>query len=218
MLSRLAQEPTGEVWLVSERPVEAREEDAPAEVPLYPAYDYPFYIPPAPRSRVIVKADLLPAVSVLSLVSLIGIPLAYLWALLAPSQLKAVSRTGQVLPLTAESYHRFDAMAVFVLLGLGAGLIVGVGVWFMRERRGPVVMVAVVLGSLGAAYLATLMTSMFTGWMYDVPTSLNVGDMIEVAPTLESGWVILAQPLAAALAYGVLAAWNGLDDLGRRLG
>jgi hypothetical protein len=218
MLSCLAQEPTGEVSLVSERPVEAREEDAPADVPLYPAYDYPFYIPPAPRSRVIVKADLLPAVSVLSLVSLIGIPLAYLWSLLAPSQLKAVSRTGQLVPLTAESYHRFDSMAVFVMLGLGAGVVVGVGVWFMRERRGPVVMAALVLGSLGAAYLATLMTGLFTGWIYDVPTALNVGDVVDVAPTLESAWVILAQPLASALAYGVLAAWNGLDDLGRRLG
>lgn len=203
---------------MSERPVEAQKEDAPADVPQYPAYDHPFYLPPPPRSRVIVKADLLPAISVLSMVSLIGIPLAYLWALLAPGQLKAISRTGQILPLTAESYHRFDSLAVFVMLGLGAGLVVGVGAWFMRERRGPVVMVALVLGSLGAAYLATLMTGMFTGWMYDVPTALNAGDIINVAPTLESGWVILAQPLAAALAYGVLAAWNGLDDLGRRLG
>jgi hypothetical protein len=207
-----------EVWLVSERPVEARETDAPADVPLYPAFDYPIYIPPAPRSRVIVKADLLPAISVLSMVSLIGIPLAYLWSLLAPSQLKAVSRTGQLVPLTAESYHRFDAIAVFVMLSLGTGLIAGVGVWFMRERRGPVVMAALVLGSLGAAYLGTLLTGLFTGWLYDVPTALNVGDVVDVAPTLESGWVILALPLAAALAYGVLAAWNGLDDLGRRLG
>ncbi|MBP2324056.1 xanthosine utilization system XapX-like protein [Kibdelosporangium banguiense] len=203
---------------MSERPVEAREADAPADVPLYPAFDYPYYIPPAPRSRVVVKQDLLPAISVVSLVSLLGIPLAYLWSLLAPSQLKAVSRSGQLVPLTAESYHRFDSMAVFVALSLGAGLVVGVSVWFMRERRGPVAMVAVVLGSLLAAYLATLMTGLFTGWLYDVPTALNVGDVVDVAPTIESTWVILAQPLAAALAYGVLAAWNGLDDLGRRLG
>nr|WP_083472860.1 DUF2567 domain-containing protein [Kibdelosporangium phytohabitans] len=177
----------------------------------------PYHLPPQPRSRVVIKADLLPAISVLSLVSLVGVPLAWLWAQLAPSQLKQVTVRGPI-PLTAESYHRFDSIAVFVLLGLGAGLVVGVAVWFMRERRGPVTMIAAVLGSLGAAYLATLMTGMFTGWIYDVPSATNVGDQVTVPPTLESVWVILAQPLATALAYGVLAAWNGMDDLGRRLG
>lgn len=202
---------------MAEQPVEAQRKDAPSEVPLYPLYGVPYYLPPQPKSRVVIKADLLPAVSVLSLVSLVGVPLAWLWAQLAPSQLKQVTQRG-VFPLTAESYHRFDSMAVFVLLGFGAGLVVGVAVWFMRERRGPVTMIAAVLGSLGGAYLATLMTGMFTGWIYEVPSATNVGDVVEVAPTLESVWVILAQPLATALAYGVLAAWNGMDDLGRRLG
>jgi hypothetical protein len=27
---------------------------------------------------------------------------------------------------------------------------------------------------------------------------------------------VVAQPLAASLAYGTAAAWNGTDDLGRR--
>ncbi|MFC0108752.1 DUF2567 domain-containing protein [Kibdelosporangium aridum] len=202
---------------MAEQPVEAQQRDAPAEVPLYPVYGAGYYLPQPPKSRVVIKADLLPAISVLSLISLLGIPLAYLWSLLAPSQLKSVTPRG-LIPLTAESYHRFDSIALFVLLGFGAGLIVGVGVWFLRERRGPVTMVAAVLGSLGAAYLATLMAGMFTGWMYEVPSTTNIGDTLTIAPTLESVWVILAQPLATALAYGVLAAWNGMDDLGRRLG
>ncbi|CAM3509844.1 DUF2567 domain-containing protein [Kibdelosporangium persicum] len=202
---------------MAEQPVEARQRDAPAEVPPYAVYGLPYHLPQPPRSRVVIKADLLPAVSILSSISLLGIPLAWLWALLAPDQLKQVTTRG-LIPLTAESYHRFDSMALFVLLGLGAGLIVGVGTWFLRERRGPVTMVAAVLGSLGSAYLATLMVGMFTGWIYEVPATTNVGDTVTVAPTLESVWVILAQPLATALAYGVLAAWNGMDDLGRRLG
>nr|WP_052478233.1 DUF2567 domain-containing protein [Kibdelosporangium sp. MJ126-NF4]CEL16936.1 hypothetical protein [Kibdelosporangium sp. MJ126-NF4]CTQ91835.1 hypothetical protein [Kibdelosporangium sp. MJ126-NF4] len=202
---------------MAEQPVEAQQRNAPAEVPPYPAYGLPYYLPPPPRSRVVVKADLLPAISILSMVTLVGVPLAWLWAQLSPGQLKQVTQRGSN-PLTAESYHRFDSLAVFVLLGLGAGLIVGVAVWFLRERRGPVTMVAAVLGSLGAAYLATLMTGMFTGWIYDVPTKTNVGDLVTVPPTLESVWGILALPLATALAYGVLAAWNGMDDLGRRLG
>jgi hypothetical protein len=206
---------------VTEPPAEAQTQDAPVDVPpkqFPPPYGYPYYMPPTPKPRVVIKPDLLPAISVLSLVSLLGILLAWLWAQLAPSQLKVVNSRGQLVPLTAESYHRFDALAVFVLLGLGAGLVVGVAVWFLRERRGPVVMVAAVLGSLVAAYLATMMVGMFTGWIYDVPTAPKVGDVVTLAPKLESMWVVLAQPLATALAYGVLAAWNGMDDLGRRLG
>jgi hypothetical protein len=188
------------------------------EAELLPPYRYPFPLPPVYRPRVVIKADLLPAVSVLSLVSLLGIPLAGLWALLTPGQDKLVTPSGQLVPLIAESTHRFDAIALFVLIGLAAGLVVGVGTWFLRERRGPVIMVAAVLGSLGAALLATMMAGMFTGWMYDVPTQMKVGDLVTLAPKLESMWVVLAQPLATALAYGVLAAWNGMDDLGRRLG
>jgi hypothetical protein len=30
-------------------------------------------------------------------------------------------------------------------------------------------------------------------------------------------WVLLAPPFATALTYCLLAAWNGRDDLGRRL-
>jgi uncharacterized protein DUF2567 len=203
---------------VAEPPVEAQQEDAPVEAPLYPSYGYPAYVPPAPRPRVQVKADILPAISVFSLVSLVGIPLAWLWAQLAPGQLKAVGQRGVLIPLTAESYHRFDAIAIFVALGFAAGLVVGVGIWFLRERRGPVIMAGAVLGSLAAAYLGTLMVGMFTGWIYDTPSATKVGDVVTLAPTLESVWVILAQPLATALVYGVLAAWNGMDDLGRRLG
>lgn len=204
---------------MAEPPVEAQQEDAPVQAPLYPPpYDYPAYVPPAPRPRVQVKADILPAVSVFSLIALVGIPLAWLWAQLAPSQLKAVGQRGVLIPLTAESYHRFDSIAIFVGLGFAAGLVVGVGIWFLRERRGPVIMAGAVLGSLAAAYLGTLMVGMFTGWIYDTPSATKLGDVVTIAPTLESAWVILAQPLATALAYGVLAAWNGMDDLGRRLG
>jgi hypothetical protein len=43
-------------------------------------------------------------------------------------------------------------------------------------------------------------------------------DVVPEAPHLETIWGLLAWPLATALAYGMLAAWNGMEDLGRRLG
>ena len=53
---------------------------------------------------------------------------------------------------------------------------------------------------------------------YPTPATIKPGDTMLVAPALETWWGLLAWPLAAALAYGCCAAWNGLDDLGRRLG
>ncbi|PXY24601.1 hypothetical protein BA062_29790 [Prauserella flavalba] len=166
----------------------------------------------------IVKADLLPAVSVLSMVGLLGIPLGWIWSLLAPPQrMRVVSADTDPVPLQLESWHRFDDLAIFVLMGLFTGLIVGVAVWFLRERRGPVVLLAAVAGSLLAAWLGARMGVAFAEGRYALPNPPAVGDIIEKAPVLESGWTLLAQPLTTAIAYGLLATWNSRDDLGRRL-
>ncbi|MEU3271907.1 DUF2567 domain-containing protein [Saccharomonospora sp. NPDC006951] len=171
------------------------------------------------RPKVVVKADLVPAISVLSMVGLLGIPLGWIWSRLAPTQrMRVVSAEGNPIALQLESWHRFDALAIFVLMGLATGLIVGVAVWFLRERRGPVVLLAAVGGSLLAAWLGMRMGIAFGDSLHAVTGTPNVGDIVEKAPVLESGWVIIAQPLTVALAYGVLATWNSRDDLGRRLG
>nr|WP_253862871.1 DUF2567 domain-containing protein [Prauserella halophila] len=171
------------------------------------------------RPKVVVKADLLPAISVVSFVALLGIPVGWLWSLLAPPQRMRVmgGETGE-LPLQLESWHRFDALAVFLLLGLAAGIAVGVVVWLLRERRGPVILVAAVLGSLVSAWLATQMGLSFAGSRYAITDPPEVGTVVEAAPVLETGWAVLAQPLTTALVYGMLAIWNSRDDLGRRLG
>ncbi|GHF06953.1 hypothetical protein GCM10017786_45710 [Amycolatopsis deserti] len=171
-----------------------------------------------PRPRVVVKADLLPAVSLLSLIGVLGIPLGWVWSLLAPPERVRVFDGGQLIPLQLESWHRFDDLAIYTLLGLGAGVVTGVAVWMLRERRGPVIMIAAVLGGLLAAWLGVQMGVAFANSAYAVTTTPNVGEVIERAPRVESMWVLVAQPLGTALAYGLLAGWNGRDDLGRRLG
>lgn len=178
----------------------------------------PPYTPKRERPRVVVKADLLPAISVLSMVGLLGIPLGWLWSELAPAQRMRVMPDGRPIPLPAESFHRFDGLVIYLLLALGAGVLVGVAVWLLRERRGPVVMIAAALGSLLAAWLGVRMGETFVGSAYAVGAAPEIGDVVAAAPRIESGWVLLAQPLTTALAYGTLAAWNGMDDLGRRLG
>lgn len=175
--------------------------------------------PEPPRPKVVIKADLLPAVSVLSMVALLGLPLGWIWSVLAPPQrMRVISTDRDPVPLQLESWHRFDDLAIFLLLGLAAGLLTGVAVWLLRERRGPVVLVAAVLGSLAAAWLAARMGVAFAGTRYAITDAPALGDVVEKAPVLESGWTVLAQPFTTVLAYGMLATWNSTNDLGRRLG
>ena len=170
------------------------------------------------RPRVVIRADLLPAVSIASLVSLLGLPLGWIWSRMAPPERLGVASNGQYLWLTDEDYHRFDDLAVFVLLALGTGLLVGAAVWLLRERRGPTVLLAAVLGALIAGYLAMKTGVSFAGGHYPVPSSLSAGQLFDKAPVLESGWSIVAVPLGTVLVYGMMSAWSGTPDLGRRLG
>ncbi|GGS38097.1 MULTISPECIES: DUF2567 domain-containing protein [Actinokineospora] len=180
----------------------------------------PAYLPwPAPqRPRVVVKRDLLPAVSVLSTVALFGMAIGWLWSRLAPEQLSAVVDGGKYVPLRAESYHRFEDLVLFLLLTLAAGLVTGSAVWLLRERRGPVVLLAATGGSALAAWLATQVGLAWAQSRFAITSAPQVGDVIALAPRLESPWVIVAWPLGTALAYSLAAAWNGHPDLGRRLG
>jgi Protein of unknown function (DUF2567) len=216
----VAEQPAGAKGAAPHRAEHAAEngDAAPGAVPptQYPEY-LPFTWRPEPP-RVVIKADLLPAVSVLSTVSLLGLAVGWLWSRLAPPQRMVVGEDGQPVPLTAESYHRFDDLVLFTLLGLAAGLVTGVAVWFLRERRGPVVMIAAVLGSAVGGWLAMQVGVAWAGGRFPVSTNVEVLDVIQQAPRLESTWAVLAWPLTTALAYGVLAAWNSMDDLGRRLG
>ncbi|HEY0449517.1 DUF2567 domain-containing protein [Actinophytocola sp.] len=198
--------------------------DAAGSVPVtpYPTY-FPFPWRPE-RPKVVIKADLLPAVSVLSTVALLGLAVGWLWSRLAPPQRMIIGQDGKPVAFAAatgnqaESFHRFDDLVLFALLGLSAGLFTGLAVWFLRERRGPVMMIAAVLGGTLGGWLAMQVGVAWAEGRYPVSGNVKVLDVILKPPQLESGWILLAWPLTTALAYGVMAAWNSMDDLGRRLG
>jgi hypothetical protein len=173
---------------------------------------------PRERPKVRVKADLLPAVSVVSVVFMLAFPLAGLWMLLAPPERMRVFPGNQLIPLDLESWHRFDDLAIYGLLSLGFGIVIGAVIWLLRERRGPVILIAAVLGAGLAGWMGTVLGPGFANTWYAISRPPAVGDVIEKAPQLESSWMLLAAPLATVIVYGVMAAWNGQDDLGRRLG
>jgi Protein of unknown function (DUF2567) len=176
------------------------------------------WLPPARRAPVVSRGDLFGALSLASLVSLIGLPLGWLWSRLAPTQQSVVQEDLSLVALPIESQHRFDDLATFVMLGAVAGLLVGAAAWLARGRRGPLTVVGLAAGSLFAAWLAVRVGVSFAlARNAQLPSPLTPGDLVAVAPRLESNWVIVVQPLFAVVAYGIAAAANGLEDLGRRL-
>lgn len=164
-------------------------------------------------------ADLAGAVSIASLIALLGLPMGWLWSRLAPAQLSVVQADGSATALPTESQHRFDDVATFVLLGAVTGLLVGLGLWFLRRRRGPLALVGLVAGSLVAAWVASRTGLSFADGRYrEAIEQATAGSVVPVAPRLDTGWVVLmVQPLLAVIAYGTAVAANGLEDLGRRL-
>jgi hypothetical protein len=172
---------------------------------------------PYRKPSVVIRADLLPAVSVLSTAALVGLPLAWIWSRIAPAIPGILGSNGQPVPLPSPyGYHRFDDLAIFLLISLAAGIATGVAMWMLRERRGPVILLAGVIGSFVAAWLAMHTGLSFAAGHYALTASPKAGTVFNIAPRIESAWSIIALPLGTAVAYGVLAAWNGTNDLGRR--
>jgi hypothetical protein len=163
----------------------------------------------------VVRVDLRPALRVLGAVALLGLSLGVLWSWLAPPEFVARSpraaTPGGVLPFVGQSEHRFDDMATFLLIGLAAGVLTGAALWLLR-RRGPLVLVAAVLGSLVAAWLAMRVGLWLVGSYY--PDRAGTGAPFPRPPVLESGWVIIAQPFGVTVAYCITTAWHRADDLG----
>jgi Protein of unknown function (DUF2567) len=169
------------------------------------------------RRTVIDSAELLLVLQVLGVVALLGIPLGALWRWLAPPEFVATSprapTPGGVLPFVGQSEHRFDDMAIFLLLGLAAGVLTGAALWLFRRLRGPVVLLVGALGSLIAAWLA-----MRAGlWLAAVgyPNLASTGAPFPRAPVLESSWVVIAQPFGFVVTYCIATAWNRSDELDR---
>ncbi|MGH4020657.1 MAG: DUF2567 domain-containing protein [Pseudonocardiaceae bacterium] len=162
------------------------------------------------------RAEVVAALRVFGTVAVLGVPLGWVWSRLAPPEVVRIGRDGRIVELIGQSEHRFDALAVFLLLGLAVGVLTGAAVWLLRARRGPVTLLAAVLGALVAAWLAMRTGQILVAWRYaEALAAATPGELVPRAPVIESAWAVVAQPLGVALAYSSMVAWNGTDDLGR---
>lgn len=139
----------------------------------------------------------------------VGVAQGVLWYRLAPGQLSVVL-PGGLAALPNESQHNFDAIALFVLMGLGAGLVSGTALWQWRSYRGPGVLILGVAASLLSAWVAYRCGLALT----ESPAALGpVRTLVTAPPLLGSAIVVVAQPLGAALAYVTAASFSQHEQL-----
>jgi uncharacterized protein (DUF983 family) len=158
---------------------------------------------------------------------LAGLALAAVWAVIAPPAQVAypVANPPQFLP--ESDFHRFDDLATFLVISVVVGLLIGAALWLWRSRRGPAVLLVGVLAALLGGLVAVSAGPAFAASFYPAPTHPAAGSIVTLAPVLEfaaragsvrlAQWlgVLVVQPFGVALAYLVLAVWNGTPDLGR---
>ncbi|WP_282785655.1 MULTISPECIES: DUF2567 domain-containing protein [unclassified Nocardia] len=139
---------------------------------------------------------------------------AMVWAFLAPAERLVVVEPDRGAVLTGESAHQFDALAVFVLVGMVTGVLTATGTWRWRRVRGPILLAGLVIGSLLGAFVMRLVGEAAAEVLYPRPENPPVGSIVELAPTVPAWQALIAQPLVATLLVLIWSALSVADDLG----
>ena len=184
---------------------------------------------PPPRSRPSARAVAAAVgvfVAVVAAVAALGAPLGLLWAAVAPTV--PVRMTSEGALLTGQQPEEFIAGdGWFTLLGAGFGVLVAVIVWLVVRRRGPVPLVAVTLGAVGAGLIAwwvgrhqgldayqRMLDSAPDGAVFGKPADLRAADVdvrYGFVPVIRGD--VLVPALAAAVTYALLAGWSRFPSL-----
>ena len=160
-------------------------------------------------------------------VAALGAPIGWLWAAIAPEVEMVKTQIGPYpIEPAPEGYVADDGW--FVLLGASAGVLFGVLAWYLlRRHRGPLILVALVAGSIGGSVLAAwlgnrvgladfrqLAAQAPLGARLFRPAQLRISDVglwHGFLPRVRG--VVLVQAFAAAAAYTTLAGFHAAPSL-----
>ncbi|MEH1030378.1 DUF2567 domain-containing protein [Micromonospora profundi] len=159
--------------------------------------------------------------------AVLGAPLGLLWAALAPDTPVLKTAEGAIYaqpqpeqPIAADGW--------FSLVGLGFGVLAALALWFLLRRwRGPVGLLAAVLGALAAAPVAwqvgrriglstydRLLDTAPAGQAFTKPADLRAGGvdwLFGVLPVPHGS--LLLPAFGAAITYTLLAGWSRWPSL-----
>ncbi len=165
-------------------------------------------------SRADVRAGLVLALAL----ALLGLSAGLLWWWLAPrADFRVTSAAGDVAPVggglvSPELFMSDDG--VYVLLLAGLGLLAGAGSWWLRARRGVVLVVALAGGMLLAS-VGAWQVGAALGRGPSAEELRTVGAVVTTALDLNALAALAVGPFVAVLAYLVPAVLTARDDLGR---
>lgn len=169
--------------------------------------------PSGPRTSVLRREARAAAIVLVALVvvsALTGVA----WGYLAPPERLYVVEPDRGSVLSGESAHQFDALAIFVLIGIVTGILTAVATWRWRTVRGPILLAGVLLGSLAGAFVMRWVGEGVAEAVHARPKHPPVHSIVEIAPTMQAWPAMIAQPLTAALVILILTALSVADDLG----
>lgn len=154
-------------------------------------------------------ARVVAAVVIVSAVAGVG------WGLLVPAQHFLVVSGGGAVSLTGESGRQFDAVALFLCLGLVLGVLTAVAVWSVqRTVRGIAQLVGLTIGSVVGASAAALVGLGVAQLRFPGVEDVEIGQIVAATPGLGTAMALIAQPLAAAVVYLLLVSISPDRDLG----
>jgi hypothetical protein len=148
----------------------------------------------------------------------VGAAVGVAWSAWSGPQQKAFIGDGQVIargrlyPL-GENETMVAADGRYAAIVAGVGLIAALVAWINRAaNRGPLLVLALLLGGLGGATLTWFSGYLTGGGSYDG----KPGTTIDRLPlTLHMPGLLLVEPAVALLLYGLMVAFAARDDLGR---
>ncbi|WP_112133876.1 DUF2567 domain-containing protein [Glycomyces dulcitolivorans] len=151
-----------------------------------------------PRSQRTVGRDLLAAGVLAVILTALGFPFAMLWQIVTPRVEFIVVDGGWVAVETyPEGYIEGDLM--FAGIGLALGIVAAVLAWSaMRERRGPILLLGLVIGSIACQVVA---------WKIGAHEWQQFWDAVERAPAGVHMW---RPPSVLFVELDPAAAWDAL--------
>jgi hypothetical protein len=185
--------------------------------------------PPVPNRRPGLRTEVLFAAGVAVVVAAVGLPLGLLWRAVAP-QVEFVMIDGGAVPVQQEPEGFVADDGSYILLTVGMGILAAIVVWILlRRRRGPVLMLGLLLGCIAGGVL-TLWLGRHIGYQHyrDLVAHAPVGTHFRRPPDVRSAQIglwfgflpkvqgsVLLQAVAATTTYMMLASFHVEPDLRR---
>jgi hypothetical protein len=137
-----------------------------------------------------------------------GIGVAVVWSLLAPRAMWiAQSGGGYLQDGNTKAFAGADVL--FLLMGVVVGVVAGAGVFGLVRRRGPLVGVGLLVGSLAGSALAATVGHLITlGPFATSALTAPGGSAVRYFLTVRAQAVIFAWPLAAQLCLLLFTLWR----------